>query len=88
MGTAPDCPSAEGPENMSVTHSEVESAIYHRRCGAVLRDPQFSEEAFKAFSSADANIRAARTGLSIATKQYLKYVEVNFLCLNRMIVCQ
>ena len=74
MRTTPDCPSAEDSEDMSVTNSEVESAMNHRRCGVVLRDPQFSEEAFKAFVSADAYIRAARTGLSIATKQYLKDV--------------
>ena len=70
-GTTPDCPSAEGSENMSVTNSEVESSMNHQRCRAVLRDPEFSEEAFNAFSSADAYIRTARNGLSRATKQYL-----------------
>ena len=39
VGTKPDCPSAEGSDNMSVTNSEVESAMNHRRCRAVLRDP-------------------------------------------------
>ena len=78
-GTASDCPSAEGSENMSVTNSEVESAMNHRRCRAVLRDPKFSEEAFDAFSSGDAYIRAARDGLRRATKQYLADVRVNFL---------
>ena len=68
MGTMPDCPSAEGSENMSVTNSEVGSAMNHRRCRAILRDPGFSEEAFNAFSSADAYIQAARNGLSKATK--------------------
>ena len=80
VGTMPDCRSAEGSENMSVTNSEVESAMNHRRCRAVLRDPKFSEEAFDAFSSGDAYIRAARDGLRRATKQYLADVEVSFLC--------
>ena len=56
MGATPDCPSAEGSEDMPVTNSEVESAMNHRRCRVVLRDPKFSEEAFNAFSSADAYI--------------------------------
>ena len=76
--TKPDCPSAEGSDNMSVTNSEVESAMNHRRCRAVLRDPKFSEEAFNAFSSADAYIRAARDGLRKATKQHLTDVQVSF----------
>ena len=58
-GAAPDCPSAEGSEDMSVTNSEVESTMNHRRRRAVLRDPRFSKEAFSAFSTADAYIRAA-----------------------------
>ena len=71
VGTTSDCPSAEGSEDMSVTNSEVESAMNYRRCRAVLRDPKFSEEAFNAFSTADAYIRAARDGLRKATKQHL-----------------
>ena len=82
MGTMPECPLAEGSENMSVTNSEVESAMNHRRCRAVLRDPEFSEEAFNAFSSADAYIRTARNGLSRAMKQYLTDVRVSFLFLK------
>ena len=88
MGTMSDCPSAEGSEDMSVINSEVESAMNHRRCRAVLRDPKFSEEAFNAFSSADAYIRAAQNGLSRATKQHLTDVRVSFLCPNRMAICQ
>ena len=57
IGTVPDCPSAEGSEDMSVTNSEVESAMNHRR--SILRDPEFSEEAFNAFSSADGYVRTA-----------------------------
>ena len=48
MGVAPDCPSAEGSEDMSMKNSEVESAMSHRRRRAVLRDPRFSKEAFGA----------------------------------------
>ena len=88
MGTMSDCPSAEGSENMSVTNSEVESAMNHRRCRAVLRDPKFLEEAFDAFSSGDAYIRATRDGLRRAMKQYLADVRVSFLCPNRMVICQ
>jgi len=87
MGATPDCPSAEGSEDMSVTNSEVESAMNHRRCRAVLRDPKFSEEAFNAFSSADAYIRAARDGLRKATKQHLTDVQVSFLCPKRITIC-
>ena len=79
-GAALDCPSAEGSENMSITNSEVESAMNHRCCRAVLRDPKFSDEAFNAFSSGDAYIRAARDGLRRATKQYLTDVQVSFVC--------
>ena len=87
VGTTPDCPSAEGSENMSITNSEVESAMNHRRCRAVLRDPKFSEEAFNAFSSGDAYIRAARDGLRRATKQYLTDVQVSFFCQKRIAIC-
>ena len=79
MGVTPDCPSAEGSENMSVTNSEVESAMNHRRWRAILRDPRCSKEAFDAFSSADAYIRAARDGLGRATKQHLTDARVRFI---------
>ena len=88
MGVTPDCPSAEGSENMSVTNSEVESAMNHRCRRAILREPRFLEEAFNAFSSADAYIRAARDGLSRATKQHLKDVHVSLLCLSMITICQ
>lgn len=44
----------------------------HRRRRAAMRDPTFTEEAFNAFSSADAYIRAARDGLAGATQQLSK----------------
>ena len=87
VGTAPDYPSAKGSENMSITNLEVESAMNHRCCRAILRDPKFSEEAFNAFSSGDAYIRAARDGLRRATKQYLMDVQVSFPCPKRMTIC-
>ena len=55
-GARPDCPSAEDSDDVSVTNSEVESAMNHRRRRAALRDPSFTKEAFNAFSSADAYI--------------------------------
>ena len=85
---APDCPSAEGSEDMSVTNSEVESAMNHWRRRAILRNPHFSKEALGAFSSADAYIRAARDGLNRATKQHLKDVRVSLLCLDMITICQ
>ena len=88
MGVTPDCPPAEDSDDVSVTNSEVESAMNHRRRRVILRDPSFSEEAFNAFSSADAYIRAARDGLSRATKQHLKDVQVSLLCLSMITVCQ
>ena len=88
MGVAPDCPSAEGSEDMSVTNSEVESAMNHRRRRAALRDPCFSKEAFSAFSSADAYIRAARDGLNRAREQHLKDVQVSLICSNMVTICQ
>ena len=88
MGVMPDCPPAEDSDDVSATNSEVESAMNHRCRRAVLRDPSFSGEAFNAFSSADAYIRAARDGLSRATKQHLKDVQVSLLCLSMITVCQ
>ena len=49
----------------------------HRR--AILRDPGFTNEAFNAFSSADAYIQAARDRLARATDQHLKDMRVSLL---------
>ena len=54
-GVTPGCPSAEDSD-VSVTNSEVKSAMHHRCRRATLRDPSFSEEAFNAFNSGDAYI--------------------------------
>ena len=62
-GVAPNCPSTEDSDDMSVTNSEVESAMNHHHWSAVLRNPGFSKEAFDAFNSTNAYIRAARNGL-------------------------
>ena len=55
-GRTPDAPPTEDADRLSAMNSEVESAMNHRRRWAVLRDPNFSEEAFNAFNSGDAYI--------------------------------
>ena len=76
VGATPDIPPTEDADRLSATNSEVESAMNHRRRRAVLRDPSFSEEAFDAFNSGDAYIRAAQNGLARATDQYVKDIRV------------
>ena len=76
MGAMPNFHLPEDSDNVSVTNSEVESAMNHRRRIAAMRDPNFTEEAFNAFSSADAYIRAARDGLAGATHQLSKDMRV------------
>ena len=56
VGAMPDCHLPEDSYNVSVKNSEVESAINHRRRRAAMHDPNFTEEAFNAFSSTDAYI--------------------------------
>ena len=87
-GATPDCPPAKDSDDVSVTNSEVESAMNHRRRRAILQDPGFSKESFNAFNSADAYIRVARDGLNRATKQHLKDVQVNLFCLTMITICQ
>ena len=87
-GVTPDCPSAEESDDVSVTNSEVESAMNHRRRRAVLRDPGFTNEAFNAFSSTDAYIQAARDGLARATDQHLKDMRVNLYYTKLIIIYQ
>ena len=71
-----DCPLPEDSDDVSVTNSEVESTMNHQHRIAAMRDPTFTEEAFNAFSSADAYIRAARDGLAGATQQLSKDMQV------------
>ena len=76
MGRTPDVPPTEDADRLSATNSEGESAMNHRRRRAVLRDACFSQEAFDAFNSGDAYIRAAQNGLARATDQYVKDIRV------------
>ena len=69
-------PPTEDADMLSATNSEVESAMNHRRRRAVLRNNIFSEEAFNAFNSGDAYIRAAQSGLAWATVQCTKDIRV------------
>ena len=75
----PNCPPTEDADMLSATNSEVESAMNHRRRRAVLRNNIFSEEAFNAFNSGDAYIRAAQGGLAQAMDQYAKDIRVRKL---------
>ena len=77
MGRMPDAPPTEDADRLSATNSEVESAMNHRRHRAVLRDACFSPEAFDAFNSGEAYLRAAQDGLARATDQYVKDVRVS-----------
>ena len=76
MGWTPDTPPIEDADRLSATNSEVESAMNHRRRRAVLHDACFSLEAFDAFNSGEACLRAAQNGLARATDQYVKDVRV------------
>ena len=87
-GVPPDCPPSEDSDDVSVMNSEVESAMNHRRRRAALRDPGFTKEAFNAFSSADAYIRAARDGLARATDQHLKDMQVSTHCTDLVTIYQ
>ena len=76
MGRTPDVPPTQDADRLSATNSKVESAMNHRRRRAVLRDACFSQEAFDAFNSGDAYIRAAQNGLARAMDQYVKDIRV------------
>ena len=75
-GRTPDAPPTEDADRLSATNSKVESAMNHKRRRAVLRDACFSQEAFDAFNSGDAYIRAAKNGLARAMDQYVKDIRV------------
>ena len=77
MGQAPDNPPTVDADRLSATNSEVESAMNHRRRRAVLHDACFSPEAFAAFNSGEAYLRAAQDCLARATDQYIKDVRVS-----------
>ena len=75
-GPAPHSSPMEDADMCSATNSEVESAMNHWRWRAVLQNNIFSKEAFNAFHSADAYVRAARGGLAQETNQYTKDIQV------------
>ena len=77
MVPTPDVPPTEDADRLSSTNSEVESAMKHRHRRAVLRDACFSPEAFDAFNSRDAYLRAAQNGLARATYKYVRDVRVS-----------
>ena len=72
----PHSPPAQDADMLSATNSEVESDMDHRCRRVVLRNNIFSEEAFNAFNSGDAYIRAAQSRLARATVQYTKDIRV------------
>ena len=76
-GRTTDAPPTEDADRLSATNSEVESAMNRRRRHAVLHDACFSPEAFDAFNSGDAYLRAAQNGLARATDQYVRDVRVS-----------
>ena len=67
MGTVLNRPPTEDADMISAINSKVESTMNYRGRRAVLRNTGFSEEAFDAFNSGDAYIRAAQNGLARAT---------------------
>ena len=75
-GPVPPSSPTEDADMFSATNSKVESAMNHRRRRAVLQNNIFSEEAFNAFNSGDAYIRAAQGGLARATDKYTKDIQV------------
>ena len=75
-GPVPHSSPIEDADMCLATNSKVESAMNHRRRRAVLRNNIFSEEAFNAFNSADAYIRAAQGRLARVTDQYAKDIRV------------
>ena len=87
-GVPQDCPLAGDSDDVSVTNSKVESVMNHRCQRAALCDPSFTKDAFNAFNSADAYIRAAQDGLARATDQHLKDMRVSSHCINLIIIYQ
>ena len=79
-GVTPGVPAEDQhPEDsggVSVTNSEVETVMNHRRRKASLRHSAFSDQEFNALSSVDVYIGAARTGLEGAVKLMSTNVQV------------
>ena len=79
-GKMSNCHLQEDSDDVSVTNSEVESAMSHQRWKDAMCGPSFTEEAFNALSSADAYIRVARDGLAGAAHLLSKDMRVKTLC--------
>jgi hypothetical protein len=73
----PDLNPHEDSDDVSVTNSEVESVMNHRRLKEAMRAPAFSEQEFTALSTVDAYIRAARDGLAGVTQLFSKDIQVS-----------
>ena len=61
---------------MSVTNSEVESAMNHRHLKEALRAPALTEPEFNALSTVGAYIRAAQDGLTGVARLFSKDMQV------------
>ena len=75
-GVAPPHPPHEDLDEVSITNSEVESAMNHHRLKETLRAPTFSEQEFTALSTVDVYIRAAWDGLTGVTRLLSKDIQV------------
>ena len=83
----PVSPPQEDSDDVSVTNSEVESVMNHRRLKEAMRAPAFSEQEFATLNSVDAYTRAARDGLAGVIQQFIKDIQVKLdtIC---MVICQ
>ena len=68
---------ADSGDAVSVTKSEVGSAMHHRRRREALRHPTFSEQEFGALRTADAHLEAARAGFGEAMKLISSSLQVS-----------
>ena len=64
MEAMPTNPPHEDSDDVSITNSEVESAMNHRRLQETLCTLAFTKQEFTSLSTVDAYIRAARDGLT------------------------
>ena len=79
-------PPHEDSDDVSVTNSEVESVMNHRRLKDAMRAPAFSKQEFTTLSSVDAYIRAAQDGLAGVTQRFSKDMQVR-ICANSIDIC-
>ena len=63
-------------DDVSVTNSEVESVINHRRRRESLRHVTFTDQEFNTFNSVNAYLGAARTGLDGVAGLFAAKVQV------------